>query len=303
MNYRSYLIVNADDFGLTEGTNNAIARAHREGIVTSTSLLANGLAFDHAVALARATPSLDIGLHLTLTEGLPIAPPDQVRALLTAQGELPLSNQPFARALIAGRLPIAQIRREFEAQAAKVIDSGIRPSHVDGHKYIHLLPGITAIAADIARRFAIPMMRVPRHLADLPSASQRVGRLPGFAAMTLLGRVAAPTARRANLHSTDHTLGFIDTGHLDQAALVRLLSHPQPGITELLCHPADRSPALDELLARGYQWIAGYDFEAETAAVASAEARELVMRMGWQRGSFADAPFRAESWGVQKGLD
>ncbi len=82
-------------------------------------------------------------------------------ALLSVNGELPLSNQPMVRALLAGRLPIAQIRREFEAQAAKMVDSGLRPSHVDGHKYIHLLPGITALAAEIAGRFAIPVMRVP----------------------------------------------------------------------------------------------------------------------------------------------
>ncbi len=82
---RAQVIVNADDFGLTEGTNAAILRAHLHGIVTATSLLANGRAFDHAVALARTTPSLDIGLHLTLTEGLPVAPVDGVPRLTERQ--------------------------------------------------------------------------------------------------------------------------------------------------------------------------------------------------------------------------
>ncbi len=279
------LIVNADDFGLTEGTNAAILRAHQHGIVTSTSLLANGYAFDQAITLARATPTLDVGLHLTLTEGPPVALSAEVPDLLGANGELPLSNQPFARALLLRKLPTAQIRREFEAQAAKVVDSGLRPSHIDGHKYIHLLPSVTEIAAEVARRFAIPIMRVPHRLADSPS---RIGRVPGLAVMALLGTRAYRVARRAGLRTTDRTVGFVDTGHLDHAALRRLLRHAQPGITELLCHPGDRSSALDELLARGYHWIAAYDFEAETAAVADPEMRAFAERNGWQLASFVD---------------
>src|SRR5258708_38282284 len=91
------LIVNADDFGLTEGTNCAIVDAHCKGIVTSTSLLANGYAFDHAVELAHQHPTLGQGVHLTLTEGLPVA--QNVPELVGADGKLPLSNQPFVRAL------------------------------------------------------------------------------------------------------------------------------------------------------------------------------------------------------------
>lgn len=277
------LIVNADDFGLTEGTNAAIWRAHCNGLVTSTSLLANGYAFEQAVALARATPTLDVGLHLTLTEGCPVAPFSEVPDLLTANGELPLSNQPFARALASGRLPAAQIRCEFEAQAAKLIDAGIRPSHVDGHKYIHLLPGITEIAAEIARRFAIPYMRVPHRLADFPS---RAGRIPGLAVMAVLGTLAYRTARQAGLRVTDQTMGFVDTGHLDHAALERLLSRQLPGVTELLCHPGDPSPELGGLLARGYRWIAGYNFVGETAALSDPMMRAVAERNGWRLTNF-----------------
>src|SRR4051812_932980 len=97
------LVVNADDFGLTEGTNQAIVDAYRNGIVTSTSLLANGYAFDNAVELARQEPGLGVGIHLTLTEGAPVA--RDVAELTRNDGKLPLSNQPFARSLAAFRLP------------------------------------------------------------------------------------------------------------------------------------------------------------------------------------------------------
>ncbi|HLY26998.1 MAG TPA: ChbG/HpnK family deacetylase, partial [Aggregatilineales bacterium] len=92
------LIVNADDFGLTEGTNRAIVEAFQQGIVTSTSLLANGYAFDHAIELAEGLPDLGIGVHLTLTEGPSVA--SDVPELLAGDGLLPLSNQPFARAAL-----------------------------------------------------------------------------------------------------------------------------------------------------------------------------------------------------------
>src|SRR5882724_4025981 len=116
------LIVNADDFGMTEGHNRAIIDAHRNGIVTSTSLLANGYAFEHAADLARQIPTLGVGVHLTLTEGLPVSTFDA--RFLDDSHKLPLSNQPYARAMLTLRLPYTAISREFEAQIKKVIAAG-----------------------------------------------------------------------------------------------------------------------------------------------------------------------------------
>ena len=281
------LIVNADDLGLTEGTNLAILDAHKVGIVTSTSLLANGYAFEQAVALLRAVPTLGVGVHLTLTEGLSVAPGAAAELYPAGRGRFPLSNQPYARALAAGRLPRDAIRREFEAQVGKVVKAGITPTHVDGHKYIHLLPGISAIVADIARQYAIPVMRIPHRLGDSPLS--RPARLPGMIAITLMGTLAYRVAKRASLHVPDRVVGFVDTGHLTPGAIRRLLRSPRPGITEMLCHPAYRSPRLDWLLAQGYDWIAGYNFEEETAAVSDAAQRWSLQSMGWSLHTFGTA--------------
>src|SRR5579859_7903685 len=159
MTQPAILIVNADDFGLTEGTNRAVGEAFQHGIVTSASLLANGYAFDEAVEMAKGLPGLGIGVHLTLTEGPAVAP--EVSELLGVDGLLPLSNQPFVRAALRGRLPRKAIRREFAAQVSKIVQAGITPTHVDGHKYVHLLPGIAVIAAEVACQFGIRFMRVP----------------------------------------------------------------------------------------------------------------------------------------------
>ncbi|MCC7450636.1 MAG: ChbG/HpnK family deacetylase [Anaerolineae bacterium] len=279
----AYLIVNADDFGITEGTNRAIIDAFQRGIVTSTSLLANGYAFDHAVALAHENPSLGIGVHLTLTEGPPVSANN--RQITRSDGKLPLSNQPFARALIAGRLPRDAIRREFAAQINKVVAAGIKPTHVDGHKYIHLLPGISAIVANLARQFSIPVMRVPHRLVDTPS---RIGRVPGALILMMLGTLAYRVAQRAGLRMSDRVIGFVETGHLTHDTIRRLLAArpPRPGITEVLTHPAYRSPQLDTLLADGYQWIASYDFDGETGAISDPAMRREIEAAGWQLTNF-----------------
>jgi predicted glycoside hydrolase/deacetylase ChbG (UPF0249 family) len=275
------LIVNADDFGMTEGHNHAIIDAHLNGIVTSTSLLANGYAFDHAVALAKVHPTLGIGVHLTLTEGLPVAA--NVDVLLEPDGKLPLSNQPIVRALLQARFPYAAIQTEFGAQVQKVIAAGIKPTHIDGHKYIHLLPGVSTIAVKIAQQYNIPVMRVPRRVADVASHYER---LPGAAVLAILGAMAYRTARRAGLRTSDRMLGFVDTGQLDRAAIRRLLRTLRPSVTELLCHPAYRSPHLETLLSEGYRWISGYNFDAETAAVSDPALRRDLETQGWSLRSF-----------------
>ena len=276
------LIVNADDFGMTEGHNRAIIDAHTNGIVTSTSLLANGCAFDQAVELAKEHPALGIGVHLTLTEGPPVA--SNVNPLLAKDGKLPLSNQPFVRALMAGRLPREAIHREFHAQVSKVVAAGIKPTHVDGHKYIHLLPGISGIVAEIAKQFHIPVMRVPHHLAD---GLSRPRRLPGAAVLIVLGKSAYRAARRAGLRSSDRVMGFVETGHLNQDTIRRLLFAPRPGVTELFCHPAYHSAQLETLLSEGYVWIADYNFEAETTAVSDSTLRHDLEAQGWSLHSFS----------------
>jgi predicted glycoside hydrolase/deacetylase ChbG (UPF0249 family) len=280
------LVVNADDFGLTEGTNQAIIDAHRIGIVTSTSLLANGSAFEHAVDLARRTPTLGVGVHLTLTEGPALA--GEAARLFGRDGDLPLSNQPFVRALLAGRLPREAIRREFEAQVRRVIAAGLTPTHVDGHKYVHLLPGVAGIAVEVAQRFGITTMRVPHRLGDRPSRS-RIVRMPGAVALAGMGTFARRSVCRAGLVMSDRLVGFVDTGHLTPAVIRRLVGQPSPGLTELLCHPAYPTPALTALLDRGYRWIGTYEFETEAQAVASPDLRRMIESTGWTLCHFGTA--------------
>jgi predicted glycoside hydrolase/deacetylase ChbG (UPF0249 family) len=133
-----YLITNADDFGFTHDVNEGIVHAHREGILTATTLMATGAAFEHAAALARETPGLDVGVHLVLVDSAGF-PPSLTRF-----------------ALSVGRM---RVYDELARQVDKVLKAGIRPSHLDTHKHTHLMPPVFAAIARIAEEFRIPWVR------------------------------------------------------------------------------------------------------------------------------------------------
>src|ERR1700693_4722480 len=156
---RKQLIVNADDFGFTPDVNEGIVESHRRGILTATTLMANGAAFDDAVRLARETPSLDIGCHLVLIGG---------RSLLTGRA-YPLTV-PRLMAAVARR----EIRayEELKAQVWHILGAGIKPTHLDTHKHTHLAPPVLEAVARIAEEFGIRWVRRP---FDLPITAARAG--------------------------------------------------------------------------------------------------------------------------------
>jgi predicted glycoside hydrolase/deacetylase ChbG (UPF0249 family) len=279
------LVLNADDFGLTEGHNRAIVDAYRNGTVTSASLLANGYAFEDAIAVARQCPSLGIGVHLTLIEGYPVS--RHVDELLTPKRQLPLSNRPYTHALLKGALPYEAIRCEFEAQIQAVLNRGIQPTHVDGHRYIHLLPGITEIVIELAQRFHIPVIRCLHRPADLSLARPR--RLLNLLLVMALSQRAYFKIRRARLRVVNQIIGFMDTGHMDSVALRHWLRVPKSGVTELFCHPAYRTERIDAMLRQGYQRIDTFDFTGEASALCDPHLRDSLISAGWKLRHFGSA--------------
>ncbi len=212
-----YLIPNADDFGYTRDVNEGIVHAHREGILTATTLMANGAAFDHAVALARENPGLDVGVHLVLVGGPGL--PSSVASLIAE----------IARGRIA-------IYDELSAQVRKVLAAGLRPSHLDTHKHTHLLPPVLDAVARVASEFQIPWVRrpfdYPLNVGSVPWRRQMVSRGLGFA-RARFHRVLS----RYGCRTTDHFAGFQFTGHYGTAELARLIRELPEGVTEFMCHP------------------------------------------------------------------
>jgi predicted glycoside hydrolase/deacetylase ChbG (UPF0249 family) len=262
------LIVNADDFGFTRGVNAGIVAAHMNGILTATTLMANGGAFDDAVRLARETPSLDVGCHLVLIGG---------KSLLTGS-DLPATPASLVRAVMAGRIPIYE---ELSAQVKKIVAAGIAPTHLDTHKHTHLLPPVLSAVARIAAETGIRWVRCPFD-AKLDYRASRKKRIVGGALRLLRGRTAT-ILRRHGCLSTDYFAGFQITGTFTAADLVSLFAELPVGSTEFMCHPGYLNEELNAAPTRLKQSRAD-----ELAALTAAETREAIARSGIRLVNFRD---------------
>lgn len=239
------LIVNADDFGLTEGVNAGIIDAHTHGIVTSTTIMANGAAFDSAVSSSRGAPELGIGVHLNLTSGEPVAPARKIPSLLDRNGRLHRSPGRLQWALGARKINPPEIEIELRSQIAKVMGAGIRPTHLDGHKHVHLLPVVSQIVIRLAREFSIPCIRCPREifpnlLTLLRGANPRTAVLKQYLVAFAVSDFAfgfAEELAKAGLLFPTHFYGLSQTGFLHERAVLDILGGLPEGVIELMCHP------------------------------------------------------------------
>ena len=164
------LIVNADDLGWTEGVNRGIAEAFRNGIVTSASMLANGTAFAGGSEVARHAPGLGLGVHLNLSDGSPVADREAVTSLLNENGEFSGGPESLYLKQVRGGLMLREVEVEWDAQIEKVRDAGIEPTHLDGHKHVHMLPGLFEIALRLAKRHSIGAIRIALEESSLRTA-------------------------------------------------------------------------------------------------------------------------------------
>ena len=252
------LIVNADDLGWTAGVNRGIAESHRNGIVTSASLLANGGAFAEAVELARETPGLDVGIHLNLNDGLPVAAREAVPSLLNHAGGFEGGPDSLLLKMATRALNLREVETEWSAQIGKARDAGIAPTHLDGHKHVHMLPGLFEIALRLAKRHGISAIRVSHEASSLRSALSD-GAMPGSVVLKqgvqarglkLLARGAREQAERAGLSTSDYFCGIAQTGELTRKGVARLLRNLPQGTTELMCHPGYADDALRQTATR-----------------------------------------------------
>ena len=241
------LIVNADDFGFSAGITEGILRAHREGIVTSTTIAANMPAAESAVAALRGAPSLGVGVHLNVSQGPPLSRPGREKLA----GEGGLMNRTAVgviQAVLRRPWLLGAIEAEFDAQIQWALAHGVRPTHLDSHRHSHAFTPIFACVARLARRYDIPFIR--RHREALPGpgwpAAPRKQRRTSFILNRLGGvnRLLWP-GRLA----TSGTWGVAHTGCIDAGWLVRAASVLPAGVTEWMVHPGLPGD-VDSLLSR-----------------------------------------------------
>ncbi len=238
------LVVNADDFGILTGINDGIVRAHLEGIVTSTSLMAVGEAFTHAVECCLAVPTLDVGVHLTLVAEKPLLPGQS--SLTESDGRFPAGAGALMQRWLLGGIRMAEVQAEWSAQIERVLDHGIRVTHLDSHQHVHALPWLADVSRQLAARYHIPFLRVPIERPRLAWLASRHGtkRVLGALALRVCGVLAGLTKNGAGSSQPLRFLGFQDGGRLDDRRLQFLLGHLRPGWAyELMCHPGLRPEA------------------------------------------------------------
>jgi predicted glycoside hydrolase/deacetylase ChbG (UPF0249 family) len=236
------LIVTADDVGLHRGITEGAIRAHRGGIVTACSIVANGRAFDDAVARLRDVPSLEVGVHLTLVEE---------RALTTG---LPMPKN-WVRFIFAKHDSLGD---ELRAQIEKVLNTGLRVTHLNGHQHLHLFPRLFQFVHHLAHEYKIGYLRTVDDHGGRAGPMRRVS----IGALNFLGRRAIGT--------NDRTIGVREAGHLK--TIEPLLDHVD-GVTELVTHPGVNVDAYPH-------WH--YEWDAETRALCDPSLRDAMALRGIQ---------------------
>ena len=278
------LIVNADDFGIHAVVNQGIAAGHTCGVITSASLMAGGDAFDDAVRIAGEQPSLAVGAHLTLVGGgKPVLSPQAIPGLLDAQGFFLSGHPAFLARYLAGRIKLAEVELELTAQLEKICAAGLVPSHLDSHQHLHVLPGIFAVVARLAKRFSIRAIRKPAEtVCFFGGARPSLGRVAGRTGLSLLAAGSMCNAKRNGFVTTDHFYGMLSGGQLNEALMLELIDVLQNGSTEIMTHPGCNG----EELAGLYNW--GYHWEEELQALISPVVRERLRNKAIELISFRD---------------
>jgi predicted glycoside hydrolase/deacetylase ChbG (UPF0249 family) len=272
------LIVNADDYGLTIGISRGILDGHRDGIVTSASVLAIGPAYPKVAEWLADEGDLGIGVHLAAVgEDPPLLTAEEIPTLLGRRGRLCPTYGEFVARAASGRVDPADLTREFTAQLQLVQELGLPITHLDAHQHLQLWPSVREVVLALAVRFGIPAVRVPRYRSLKPAG---IG-------VTVLGRRLARRAVEVGLHHPLDAVGIECAGCLDADRLPRVLSRLAAGgkrSVELTVHPGEG----DDADRARYEW--GYRWEDELAALTGRTARDVVARHGFTLATYADLP-------------
>ena len=264
------LVVNADDFGFTRDVNEGIVAAHRQGILTATTLMANGAAFGHAIELASANPTLDIGCHLVLVGGPSLSRPGE---------PLPATVGDLLKAVGLRRLAIYS---ELRAQIERILAAGIRPLHLDTHKHTHLLPPVLEAVARLSEEYTIPWVRRPFDFPLSPDGAPWSKRAVSRG-LGLLRRRFAKVLTAHGCRTTDWFAGFRITGRFHAAQVVRLIHALPAGITEFMCHPGYCTAELTAAKTRLKQSRA-----EELRALTAPETRAALAEAGVRLAGYRD---------------
>ncbi|HWY68299.1 MAG TPA: ChbG/HpnK family deacetylase [Terriglobales bacterium] len=287
------LIINADDFGMTAGVNRAIAEAHRAGLVTSATVMANGAGTDDAIAIASQHPSLRTGCHVVLVDGKPLSKPDNVATLIGSRNgtgaRFRKGISHLVIASVAGQVRTADVHKEAAAQIERLQARGLSLSHVDCHMHSHILPEVLRGVLRAACDHRVSAIRNPFEPAWSVAATHKGSSLRSWhrsAQVTALRALQSQFRRAVDQHgmkTADGTIGIAVTGLLDRNLLSRLVEAMPDGTWELVTHPGYNDHQLMETTTELKQSRA-----IELELLTSPQTLDLLRKSGIQLINYSD---------------
>lgn len=282
------LIINADDFGLTQGVNRAILEAHCGGIVTSATVMVNAAAFEDAIQNAKSMSRLSMGCHVVLVDGLPVLGGRQTPTLTAGKtsDRFYQSLSGFVLSLVTHRIDGGEIEAEATAQVRKLQAAGIIVSHLDTHKHTHIFPQVLRPLLRAARACGVSAIRNPFGPLHLSVVARRPGLWRRHAKVTVLsplGKTFRRSVSKAGLLTPDGTVGIVATGALDDSLFASIVDNLPEGTWELVCHPGYNDAELGSIRTR-----LRTSREVELRLLTSPGSRELLARGGVQLISYRD---------------
>ncbi|CAB4530251.1 unannotated protein [freshwater metagenome] len=265
------LIINADDYGLTEATSRAILDCHEHGVLTSTSVLVPAPAFASTIGLLAEHPNLGVGVHLALVgEDPPVLSAREVPSLVDAQGRFHISWKQFAAAAVRGRIDPADVEKELTAQIHAVQAEGVPLTHLDSHQHLHEWPTLWPVIQRLANVAKVRAVR----------STQAKGLGP----MSVLGKLTAARAKRAGLLTPQSFAGFSHSGSLTEPELLKLIEAvpSSSASVEIGCHPG----AVQDPERYRYDW--SYHWAEEASGLQSSAVRNRITSAGLRLGTFGD---------------
>jgi hopanoid biosynthesis associated protein HpnK len=275
------LVVTADDFGAAVEVNEAVERAHRNGILSAASLMVAGPAANDAVHRARAMPGLRVGLHLVLVEGKPVLPAAAVPDLVDKNGNFRNDMTRTGAAMFFFPKVRAQLKAEIEAQFAAFQATGLKLDHVNAHKHFHLHPSIAALLLKQGRAHGMRGARVPFEPQAVLGRIERHKPSGVVALTTPFARHLRARFRRAGILAPDQVFGLAWSGAMTPRRLEGLIQNLPDGLSEIYMHPATGP----------YPGSApGYLYEEELAALTDPKLPGLIAANNIRLGGFGDFP-------------
>jgi chitin disaccharide deacetylase len=285
----AFLIVNADDYGYFRCVSRGILKAFSEGIVTATGVFANAAHFAEHAAWLRDCEALDAGVHLNLTEGVPLTN-DLRKKLVRTSGHFP-RKFPMAMAILSGAVKPDDVRREWRAQIERCLEAGLKPRFLNSHEHLHMLPSLFPVATALASEYAIPHVRFP--------TSGRLGSplRPSFVRDAIM-KTLEIVNRRQIKGPAAHFLGMETSGRLTPDYLEQGIPRLRAGeVYELMCHPGEfDAQEISDARLRGY-----HDWEGELRTLTDPAVREVLHRHGVHLIGYRNVEIRTDQLVARQG--